>query len=435
VRGDGLRSKRDWYSLDTSAKIYPAIESRTNPALFRMALTLDETIDETDLLQALNDVKPRFPSFNVHIKNGLFWHYLEANTQPLLVWPETASPCERIYPQFNNGYLYKVKFFEKTISLDIFHVLTDGYGAMAFLKAIAFRYLQIRGKISEEEKAEFSHLDAPKSIETEDAFLKVAAEDDRPKVDKDRSLFNKGKSYKIPTRMLSTAKNKVITGVAEVSALKTAAADYGATITQLVAALFMEAMLHHQTKTVKQKKKHSPVSVQIPVNMRNLYPYMTLRNFSLFMVAPVNPRKTETFSDIVDAIKRAMEKQITKPFLLAMVHENCELSSNPVLMHVPLFLKNLVIRYVANTQGATQYSGTVSNLGVVKMEAALKAHVTDANFVLAPSESEKCTCSMTGYDGRVYITFSRNIKDTEIERHVLRRLVKMGVHVKIKSND
>ncbi|MEX1308526.1 MAG: hypothetical protein AB1Z19_08360 [Eubacteriales bacterium] len=430
-----MKHKLKWYSLDTSAKIYPAIESRTNPAIFRMALTLDEEIDEEDLSRALNDIKNRFPSFNVHIKRGLFWHYLEENVQPLLVWPETASPCERMYPEFNNGYLYKAKFFKNTISLDVFHVLTDGYGAMMFLKNFAFRYLQIRGKISEEEKAEFDYREPPTHEETEDAFLKVAAETTKPDLDKDRSLFNSLKSFKIPTRMLSATKNKVITGVASVADLKVAARKYDATITQLVAALYMEAMIHLQVKTIRKKKNHRAVSVQIPVNMRNMYPYKTLRNFSLFVVAPVNPRKVKEFPDIVTAIKEAMEKQITQDFLLAMIFENCELSTNPVLTHVPLVLKNLVIRYVANTQGATQYAGTISNLGVVKFEESLKKHIQDVNFVLAPSESEKCPCSMAGYDGKVYITFSRNIKETEIERHVFRRLVKMGVHVKIKSND
>ena len=430
-----MKHKLNWYSLDTSAKIYPAIESRTNPALFRMALTLDELIEEPVLLEALNDIKPRFPSFNVHMKRGLFWHYLEENTQPLLVWPETASPCERMYPEFNNGYLYKVKFYQNTISLDIFHVLTDGYGAMAFLKTLAFRYLQLRGKILQSEKTAFDYRDEPKLDETEDAFIKVADSAGKPNLDKDRSLFNSLKSFKIPTRMLSSDKNKVITGVASVSDLKAAAGQFNATITQLIAALYMEAMIHLQNKTVKKKKRHLPVAVQIPVNMRNMYPYNTLRNFSLFAVVPVYPRKIKSFENIVEAIKEGMEKQITDDFLLAMIFENCELSKNPVLTHVPLVLKNLVIRYVANTKGATQYAGTVSNLGVVSLEESLKKHVADVNFVLGPSESEKCPCSLTGYNGHVYMTFSRNTHDTDIERHVFRRLVKMGVHVKIKSND
>ena len=430
-----MKHKLKWYSLDTSAKIYPAIESRTNPALFRMSLTLDEPIDEEKLLGALNDIKPRFPSFNVHIKNGVFWHYLEENTQPLLVWPETASPCERMYPEFNNGYLYKVKFYKNTISLDIFHVLTDGFGAMIFLKSLAFRYLQIAGKIPETEKAAYDFRDESRPEETEDAFIRVTEKAEKPGLDKDRSLFNSLKSFKIPTHMLSSDKNKVITGVASVPDLKAAAAKYDATITQLVAALYMEAMMHLQNKTVRKKKRHLPVAVQIPVNMRNIYPYQTLRNFSLFAVAPVYPRKVKSFEDIVAAIKEGMEKQITKDFLLAMIFENCELSKNQVLTHVPLALKNLVIRYIANTKGATQYAGTVSNLGVVDLEDSLEKHVTGVNFILGPSESEKCPCSMAGYDGKVYITFSRNTNDTDIERHVFRRLVKLGVHVIIKSND
>lgn len=431
-----MKHKLKWYPLDTSAKIYPAIESRRNPALFRMAMKLKEDVVEQDLLQALKDIKPRFPYFNVHMKKGLFWHYLEENTHPLQVWPDTGSPCERIYPEFNNGYLYKVKFFGRTVALDMFHVLTDGYGAMEFLKCLINRYLVLRGKMAGVADGVIDYTENPHKEEAEDAFLKVAKSEPLPAhVQKDRSLFNKRSTFQIPSRILTNHKNRVITGIVSVEDLKKIAKQYNATITQLIGALYLEAMIHLQDRCIKQKKKHLPVSVQVPANMRNFYNYKAMRNFSLFAVPGVDPRKVSELSEIIETLKTFLSEHLSYDYLLTMIHENCQLGTNKVLMHVPVDIKNLVIRYITNTQGSTQFSGTVSNLGVLKLDEKMAQHIAHVNFVLGPSQNEKCSCGVVGYNKLVYISFARNIESTYIERHVFRQLVQMGAKVKVKSND
>lgn len=133
--------KTKWYKLDTSAKIYPALESERNPALFRVSMSLKKDVVPQVLLEALKSIKERFPYYNVHLKKGLFWNYLEQNDNELKIWQDHPAPCEKIYTVLNNGYLYKVKYYKKKISLDIFHVLTDGYGAMEFLKTLVAQYL------------------------------------------------------------------------------------------------------------------------------------------------------------------------------------------------------------------------------------------------------------------------------------------------------
>ena len=45
-----------------------------------------------------------------------------------------------IYPHFdyveNNNYLFKVTYNKKVINVDFFHLLTDGLGAISFIKSI-----------------------------------------------------------------------------------------------------------------------------------------------------------------------------------------------------------------------------------------------------------------------------------------------------------
>jgi len=428
------KHKLNWYQLDTSAKIYPAIESVRNPALFRISMRLTEPVDGDVLLLALNDIKKRFPYYNVRMVKGVFWHYLEENPQELTVWPDTPTPCERILPSFNNGYLYKIKYFDNNIALEIFHVLTDGHGAVEFLKCLVQRYLILKGKLNKKLPGVIDWEETPGEEEHKDAFLTVADHHPRPQIDKERSLFGSNRSFHLVDPVLSMGTYRVITGVVSVDDIKMEAKKYEATVTQYLAALYLEALIYVQSKQIKKQRNHDFVSVQIPVNMRKLYPSKCMRNFSLFVIPAINPRKITKFEDIIPLVKQQMAEYLKEDHLLSMVHENCTLAKNKMLAHVPVGIKNLVIRYIHNTQGASQFSGTMSNLGVINLAPEMEALVENVQFILGPSPYEKCSCGITGYQGNLYISFGRGIKDPKIERHIFRRLVKSGVHVKIKSS-
>ena len=60
---------------------------------------------------------------------------------------ENEIPCKHINFKKNNDYLFKVTYFKNKINLDIFHVLTDGTGALVFLKSILYHYLSIKYNI------------------------------------------------------------------------------------------------------------------------------------------------------------------------------------------------------------------------------------------------------------------------------------------------
>jgi hypothetical protein len=140
------KSEIGWYRLDTSANIYPAIESPRDPAVFRVSMRINEKVDEETLSLAAHEIKKRFPYYNVHLHKGLFWNYLEPNDNDIIIWHDTPSPCERLYRRTNNGYLYKIKYYDNNIAVEFFHVLTDGYGAMEYLKCLVHRYPYSKGK-------------------------------------------------------------------------------------------------------------------------------------------------------------------------------------------------------------------------------------------------------------------------------------------------
>lgn len=438
--GTGKNKKQaadpSWYRLDTSAKIYPAIESPENTNVFRFSMTLDEEIDSAALLNAMNAIRRRFPYYHVRLRTGMFWHYLERNDNPLLIWPETPSPCERLYPVYNNGYLYRVRVYRNRIAVEFSHILTDGSGGMEYLKTLIAQYLLMRGKISAFPQGIFNPAERPDPAEYEDTFPHVLElEKSRlQNIPKQRTLFQPDSVFKIRGRLLPLGNFRIITGTVPLEEIKPVAKKYGLTITQMIGALYVEALLHIQFRQVRKLRKYRSIGLEIPVNMRGFYDFPSMRNFSLFVVPRFDPREITEFEDIATIIKAYMKQHVTYEHLLSMARDNCSLGESVLIRHVPVFIKDIVIRYISQTQGHAQFSGTLSNMGSVCLPPEMEDHVSDIGFTLGPPTQTLTACAVLGFKGKLNINFGRVSKDAPVERHVFRRLVEMGVSVSLRSN-
>ncbi|HKM30269.1 MAG TPA: MFS transporter, partial [Bacilli bacterium] len=72
---------KKWYRLDNAGKIFPSVSNARRSNLFRLSITLTEEINPVVLQEALNVTIERFATFNVKLKRGLFWYYLEENKE------------------------------------------------------------------------------------------------------------------------------------------------------------------------------------------------------------------------------------------------------------------------------------------------------------------------------------------------------------------
>ena len=133
-----------WYKLDNAAKIVPSQAHGADTRVFRLTAVLKEVVNKELLEQALQEVAPEFPIFNVVLKKGIFWYYLEDSEIVPVVSEEGEYPLEAIYYPGKRNLLYRVNYYRNRINLEVFHVLSDGTGAFMFLKHIVARYLEIR---------------------------------------------------------------------------------------------------------------------------------------------------------------------------------------------------------------------------------------------------------------------------------------------------
>lgn len=86
--------KKNWYRLDNSAKIYPAVMSRNWGLYVPVSLTLKEPVDPAVLQAALEDTVRRIPTFCLSLHRGLFWYYLNASRGSGRWWTGRGQPLQ-----------------------------------------------------------------------------------------------------------------------------------------------------------------------------------------------------------------------------------------------------------------------------------------------------------------------------------------------------
>ena len=129
-----------------------------------------------------------------------------------------------------------------------------------------------------------------------------------------------------------------------------------------------------------------------------------------------------------------MRSEVTEKLLNAKISTNVRSENNKVLRVAPLFIKNMAMKFTFKLVGDRKSSITISNLGVVKLPAQMAQYVTRMDFILGPPAHNKVACAVLTYDGQLVINFTRTIKESVLEREFFRYLVKLGIPVKIESN-
>ena len=162
-----------WYALDHAALIYPPLLSDRVSAYYRIQATLDEEVDAELLQRALDALRPRFPYFQVELREGFFWYFFERNGAPNRVVQDSKFPMQKLPTKRRGGYLYRVRAFDKRIALEMCHILTDGYGAFVFFRSLLAEYYRLQGIPTAYGPDVFDPTGTPESSEWEDAFSRL----------------------------------------------------------------------------------------------------------------------------------------------------------------------------------------------------------------------------------------------------------------------
>ena len=125
-----------WFPLDEAEVIYPINLTGSGPHLFRLAMLMDHEVAPSLLKVALAFVIKRFPTFATVVRRGFFWHYLDTIKRFYEAEEETGRPLRPRWIGSSAMPSFRVMYSGNRISLECFHVLTDGAGGEVFLKTL-----------------------------------------------------------------------------------------------------------------------------------------------------------------------------------------------------------------------------------------------------------------------------------------------------------
>lgn len=415
----------EWFKLDNAAKIFPGQNSRSWSNIFRLCFHLKKEIEPEKLEAALKKTLKRMPSFNVRMKNGFFWHYLEKNPREPIVSPDIKNPCYRINFKENNGFLFRVYYHENRISVDFYHVLCDGYGGVFFISTLVRQYLIETGEDIPVGGFALDVNEEPKPAELEDSYARYASS--KVKFDRKDSWMYHAKGTKLPMHM-----SNFTTGVMSFKQVHKIAKSYNVTVTEFFAALLMDV---HYRKQLSECKKQKEISVQIPVNLRKAFPSTTLRNFVLCLRVKMNPNLGEyTFEEILRLVSLQLRLANNPKTINSLMTQNMKIERNPVAKYIPLVIKDLGVGIGFAITGEQTTTTLLSNIGPVQLPEEMAEHVEKCMLFTGAGKLNGARCGVLTFGDNLCFTFSNCYEQSDIEREFYTRLVKMGIHVYVESN-
>lgn len=413
-----------WGKLDNTAHLFPVIAGEGMSNVYRVSITLKEEIEQEKLQEALNIVLPKFSIFNCRLRQGMFWYYFEENGKraPKVV-EENTYPCQYIRENRNQSYLFRVTYYKRRINLEVFHVLTDGTGALYFLKELAYQYLRLAHPELREKYPD--RLSSHTSLNTEDSFLS------NYKKTKLTKGYKSGKAYILKGSLFPTGKMGILSGYMPVEEVKRAAKSCDATINEYLVAVFVWAIYQTYLKGMPSKR---PVSISVPVNLRPYFHSVTTKNFFVMVTASFLPkRENQPFEEVLAEVKASLREQINKKRLEEIFSYNVTGEQVMILRTIPLVFKTLGLRGIYNMH-AKANTATVTNLGNIEVAPEYRDYVETFGVLLSRSKGQNVKMSLSSYNGVLTATITSVLRDTKLQRAFFRYLASQNITVTIESN-
>lgn len=416
--------KKNWFLLDNAAKIFPCSSNKNNPHFFSVSATLVEDVDQTILQETINMVLLRFPSFNVRLKKGLFWYYLEENPKKYIVEETKADLFNWNWLKHNNDYLFNLSYYKNKITMVVFHALSDGTGAMEFLKSVVFQYLKFTGKKVNAEGIVKDPSAPSSNNEDKDNFVKYYKKDKEGPPKEEKAYHIEGTHFDHGVGM--------IIGTASVEEVKKLAKKYDVTLTTYLTALYSYAVYvdaYHPERPIKK-----PIKLFVPANMRKIFQDDTMRNFAGYIRLNTYFKPDLTFEDILLDYKQQMADKMNKDYLTKASNANVRLERNFILRITPLVIKNVIMKIAYSIIGDGIQTSSVSNLGIINLPKSMEKYVLNMGFDLGASYLITKNLGICSYKDKLNMSFSRSIVETGVEKQFFKILTDQGVKIELVSN-
>ena len=292
------------YKLDNVAKLFVSIKNKKNIPIFRVSVVIKEEVNPEILQKALDITIKRFPTLSLMIKKGLFWNYFEENHRKLIIQEDKYYPCYNINNKLNNGYLIRVGYYKYRIFVEIDHSLADATALISFLKSLLYHYFILVGKKIDDKNEDVFKDNIHTAADCDDSFL-VHTKSKR-KLYKEKKIKD---IYLIKGKPLKLYGDNVVHGILSLDNIKKESKKYNMTITSYILSVLAYSI--YETR-IKNRIDGKNIVICIPVNLRGMFPSISLKNFFGIVNIEINTKNKLTFEDIINIANKEMKEKINK---------------------------------------------------------------------------------------------------------------------------
>lgn len=405
-----MAKKNNWYKLDNAAKIYPPSSTKKDSKIFRFSCDLINDVNEKSLQYALNKTIEEYQIYNSVIGKGIFWHYLEYSNEIPVVTKEDTLPITRLKTEL----LFDVTYYKKRINLEVSHALSDGTGALEFMKSLVNNYICYEHDIKDQEI-----INTSSSIEKEsDSFRKYY------KPSKKIVKTKNKKAYQLKGKIYPENRIKIIEAQLPLDKIKELAKKNNTTLT-----IYLIAILIKSISMTKDKRNNLPIIINVPVDLRKHFKSKSVRNF--FNVISIRYEGKYELDDIIESTTKQINKYLTKEELGNTLNKLSLLENIFIIRLVPLFIKNVVMKYFYNYL-KKYHTTTISNLGLVILPNNIKPYIKAFSAYSSTAKMHTCVCTL---DNTMSISFTSHFISPEIQKNFIRILSDNNINISINTNN
>lgn len=449
MRLGATTARRPWVRLDNAANIFLAARSNVDSKVFRLAAELDEEVDPAVLQEALDRVYAQYPLFRAILREGVFWYYLQQSDLRPVVAEELGPPVEHLYHQERHELLFRVLHRGRRVSLEVFHALTDGTGALWFFEDLLTEYVglrhvdEFRAAASDVKQGftvdAFTHWfrsgtgsvpfeeDATAAVESPSTALPSDAE--APQREPRRRRYRRRDVLRVRGAHTPDLRTRVVELSMPVKPVLALARAEGVSLTIYLLAIFFEAIRATRLPSGRART----ITCSVPVNLRQFFPTESGRNFfATTMLAHTYTGVDET--DSVPAVCQELDRQfkqvLTKEGLARKIRRLVRFERSPALRVIPRPLKDLILASV-NSWGNRGITLAISNLGRVVLPEPVAAHVGRVYLHVAAVRPQFGAVS---HGDVLTVSFTGPFVETDYHSAFVRFLTEAGVPVEINAN-
>ncbi len=416
-----------WDKLDNAAKLFPAITNTRSPNVFRLTAVLTDEVVPEVLQSAVEKALSIMPSFAVKLHRGLFWYYFDVNNERPVVREDNSYPCAPIYRAKERGFLFRVTYYHKRINFELYHALSDGMGAVSFMRLIVYCYYNLLLGDSVPEELIRIESDHVARDFNEDSFV-LNAQDDTVR---EKKSEREPDAFRMVGYNYDGTRLGALAAIIPTDKMLALAKSHGATLSEYVCALLIFSIYN---TSYRRSAGSRPIVISIPVNLRGMFDSATLRNFFGHMNIGLVPKRGTTFEEILSEVKTQFKSRLKRSYFESQINSHVGIERIPCIRYVPLFIKDIVMRLIYSGS-AKRYTLTFSNIGRIQLPEVISDYVERFEVLIGGSQTHPKKTSLCSYKNNIVLMFSSTIDDNSFEQFLLNYLVNAGIEVVVSSND